>query len=124
MHSGYITRGQGCRVGDRFGVIFRRAAEVDGEQFVIVKFRDGEQLVSVLELSTATPNQTFSAVDDSELEIEEAGEGAEELATRELELQAVAFSSDQLEPEVGDEDPEEKDEVEEEVEEETEDELA
>jgi hypothetical protein len=63
---------------------------------------------------------------DLDVELDgEAGEGAEERATRELELQAVAFGADdQLEPEVGEE-PEEKNELEEEIEEEEmEDEFA
>jgi len=95
MHPGYITRGQGCRVGDRWGVIVRHAAEVDGEEFVIVKFRDGEQLVSVDELSPAT---LFN--DEKSSRGEERPHGLELSSDRQ-----VVSRDDQFESDLSDEEP-------------------
>jgi hypothetical protein len=91
-----VFRGQGCSKDGRFGVIVRYAAEVDGEQFVVVKFRDGEQLLSVLELLPAT--QVVDYVPETEIEEEEEvfGEAAEEQSLEALDMSGL-FSRDELE---------------------------
>jgi hypothetical protein len=61
MHLGYACRGQGVRCADRFGTIRSFAAEVDGEQFVVVRFRDGEELLSVHDLEPATVTRRRAA---------------------------------------------------------------
>ena len=118
MHLGYVTRGQGCRAGDRWGTVQQHAAEVDGEQFVIVRFGGGEeQLVSALELLPAT--QAVGEVEDKgDGEIEEivAGE-VEEAPTQEIEVRSFERDKEQLEDgEVAEESDDEEAETAEETE--------
>ena len=102
MHPGFITRGQGCRVGNRWGVIQRCAALVDGEQFILVRFRDGEELVSADDLLPASCD--FECVEEIEVEIEEEVVGeVEDQATADIET-TVFDRERELESEVLDED--------------------
>jgi hypothetical protein len=106
MHPGYITRGQGCCVGARWGVIVRHAAEVDGEQFVVVRFRGGEeQLVSVFELAPTV--QSPEVFDETTAEIEEqVAADVEDEVTPEIEVRRATEDRDSDEPEDGSEETE------------------
>jgi hypothetical protein len=90
MLAGLICRGQGVRFENRF----------------VVRFRDGEELVSVLELLPATQITDYVSETDPEIEEEEQvfGEAADEASVQDL---AVVFDRG-AELEDGDEDVEEE----------------
>lgn len=105
MYPGLVCRGQGVLKGDQFGTIHRYAADVNGETFVVVKFRDREELVSVLDLQPANQEGYTEETYEPDLDEEVLGEVKDEV-TFEIEAGLLSSRDAEIEPELTDEESE------------------